>query len=135
MLADLNDPRPIVLCEYAHSMGNSTGNVAEYWDFFNNNPRSQGGFLWDWVDQAILVTDKYPKVFKGINFYAYGGDFGEPIHDAQFCCNGLLFPNRTAHPALEELKTVQSPISITLTGCKPSQVCMCYSIANIKTSK
>lgn len=118
-LAQEHSERPIVLCEYAHSMNNSTGNVHKYWQLFESNPRCQGGFVWDWVDQGLLVTDKY-SVFKGIPFMAYGGDFGETIHDAQFCINGLVFPNRAPHPALEEMRHVQSPVTVTLRECAPT---------------
>jgi len=116
------DARPLVLCEYAHSMGNSTGNAADYWAFFHAHPRAQGGFVWDWVDQALLVTDKYPHAYRGVNYLAYGGDFGDSPHDAQFCCNGLVWPNRTPHPALEEMRAAQAPLLTALECCAAGEV-------------
>jgi len=96
--------RPVVLCEYAHSMGNGTGNLAEYWAEFEGSGPLQGGFIWDWADQALL---------KG-KHWAYGGDFGDAPNDAQFCNNGLVFPDRTPHPALAEAKAVMAPLGFVL---------------------
>jgi beta-galactosidase len=109
-LAAAHPDRPVVLCEYAHSMGNSTGNIGDYWALFQSHPRCQGGFIWDWVDQALLVTERHGAAEP---FLGYGGDFGDPIHDAQFCCNGLVFPHRQPHPALAEVSHVQAPLAIT----------------------
>jgi beta-galactosidase len=95
--------RPLIMCEYAHSMGNSTGNLQDYWDVIESNPVLQGGFIWDWVDQGLTKTDD-----KGQKFWAYGGDYG-PIGtptSGNFCINGLVFPDRTPHPALTEVKKV-----------------------------
>ena len=55
--AAAGDPRPVMLCEYAHSMGNSTGNLKEYWELFRSNPRICGGFIWDWADQSLMKTE------------------------------------------------------------------------------
>ncbi|NLS14078.1 beta-galactosidase [Vibrio sp. SM6] len=104
-----NETRPLILCEYAHAMGNSLGNFNQYWDAFREYPRLQGGFIWDWVDQGLSQRDA-----DGTHFWAYGGDFGDEINDRQFCINGLLFPDRTAHPALEEAKYCQRMITATL---------------------
>ncbi len=95
--------RPLILCEYAHSMGNSTGNLQDYWDVIERYPTLQGGFIWDWVDQGLLETSE-----DGEEYYAYGGDYGEPgaFSDGNFCCNGLVGPDRTPHPALSEVKKV-----------------------------
>ncbi|CAG9460844.1 unnamed protein product [Pedinophyceae sp. YPF-701] len=104
--------RPVILCEYAHSMGNSTGNLKEYWKLFERLPGAQGGFIWDWVDQGLI---KEAGEENGITFpdhWAYGGDFGEVLHDAQFCINGLLFPDRRPHPAMEDVRTVYAPLAI-----------------------
>ena len=98
------ETRPIILCEYAHAMGNSLGNFADYWQAFRAHPRLQGGFIWDWVDQGLIKTDA-----TGQEFYAYGGDFGDEINDRQFCINGLVFPDRTPHPAALEARRVQQP--------------------------
>lgn len=95
--------RPLIMCEYAHSMGNSTGNLQDYWDIIEKYGLLQGGFIWDWVDQGLLETSE-----DGEEFFAYGGDFGEPgaPSDGNFCCNGLVGPERTPHPALMEVKKV-----------------------------
>ena len=114
--ADLGErARPIILCEYAHAMGNSLGNFADYWEAFRANPRLQGGFIWDWVDQGLTrVSD------DGVPYFAYGGDFGDEINDRQFCINGLVFPDRTPHPSLLEAKRAQQPFTFTAEICDRS---------------
>ncbi|MBR9873745.1 MAG: beta-galactosidase [Vibrionaceae bacterium] len=104
-----NETRPLILCEYAHAMGNSLGSFNEYWDAFREFPRLQGGFIWDWVDQGLSQWDE-----NGEHFWAYGGDFGDEINDRQFCINGLIFPDRTVHPTLEEAKYCQRMITVSL---------------------
>ncbi|MDD1782623.1 beta-galactosidase [Enterovibrio sp. ZSDZ35] len=104
-----NEKRPLILCEYAHAMGNSLGSFNEYWDAFREYPRLQGGFIWDWVDQGLSQFDE-----NGQHFWAYGGDFGDTINDRQFCINGLIFPDRTPHPTLEEAKFCQRMITAAL---------------------
>ncbi len=96
--------RPYIMCEYAHSMGNSTGNLKEYWDAIENHHGLQGGFIWDWVDQGIRKTDG-----KGQPYWAFGGDFGDEINDRNFCINGLIWPDRQPHPAMWEYKKVIQP--------------------------
>jgi len=95
--------RPLILCEYAHAMGNSVGNLQDYWDVMEKYPKLQGAFVWDWVDQGILQTDE-----TGEKYWAYGGDFGEAgvPSDGNFCINGLTWPDRTAKPGLAEVKKV-----------------------------
>ena len=107
-LSNEDPSRPVILCEYAHSMGNSTGNFKEYWDAFKANPRLQGGFIWDWVDQGIRR-----QTAKGVEYFAYGGDFGDQPNDGNFCMNGLLFPDRKAQPALQEVKKIQQYIDFS----------------------
>jgi len=102
---DPNDDRPIIMCEYAHSMGNSTGNLKEYWETINKYRRLRGGFIWDWVDQGILR-----KTDDGTVWWAYGGDFGDEPNDLNFCINGLVWPDRTAHPAMWECKKIFQPV-------------------------
>lgn len=100
--ADRTDTnRPWILCEYAHAMGNSTGNFQEYWDIILNSPNLQGGFIWDWVDQGMEATDP-----NGRTYYYYGGDFGGDrwVHQENFCANGLVSADRTVHPGLYEVK-------------------------------
>lgn len=93
------DKRPYILCEYTHAMGNSCGSTAEYTTLWDKYPCLQGGFVWDWVDQAIMTTDE-----NGNEYLAYGGDFGENPHDGHFCGNGLLFGDRKPTPKLYEIK-------------------------------
>ncbi|WP_417444493.1 glycoside hydrolase family 2 TIM barrel-domain containing protein [Joostella sp.] len=104
-----NDPkRPLILCEYAHAMGNSLGNFQDYWDVIETYDVLQGGFIWDWVDQGILA-----KTEEGNNYWGYGGDFNAANiqNDANFCLNGIVNPDRTPHPGLIELKKVYQNIS------------------------
>ena len=101
------DNRPIIFSEYAHSMGNSTGNLKELWDVFRSEKRIAGGFIWDWIDQGIIKTDE-----NGKKYYAYGGDFGDKINDGDFCINGVTFPDHTPKPALYEVKKVYQPVDI-----------------------
>ena len=107
--AQTEDSRPLIMCEYAHAMGNSTGNLQDYWDVIETYPRLQGGFIWDWVDQGILSKNE-----KGKSFWAYGGDFGPEgtPSDGNFCMNGLISANRIPHPALSEVKKVYQYIDI-----------------------
>ncbi|WP_333850977.1 beta-galactosidase [Leclercia sp.] len=109
-----DETRPLILCEYAHAMGNSFGGFAKYWDAFRKHPRLQGGFVWDWVDQALTKHDE-----QGNPFWAYGGDFGDKPNDRQFCLNGLVFPDRTPHPALYEAQRAQQFFTFTLVSHSP----------------
>jgi beta-galactosidase len=99
--------RPYIQCEYAHSMGNSTGNFQEYWDAFMAHPSLQGGFIWDWVDQGLTAHDGL-----GHKYWAYGGDLDGHrwTHDENFCANGLITADRSPHPALNEVKKVYQPV-------------------------
>ncbi len=101
--ASKTQTRPFIMCEYAHAMGNGSGNFQEYWDIIESSKNMQGGFIWDWVDQGLLSKDANGKLF-----WAYGGDLGsEGYHnDENFCCNGLVAPDRTPHPGLAEVKKV-----------------------------
>ncbi|MDW8278784.1 MAG: glycoside hydrolase family 2 TIM barrel-domain containing protein [Anaerolineales bacterium] len=104
-----NDPRPLIMCEYAHAMGNSVGNLKEYWEAIESHPGLQGGFIWDWVDQGLLQTDA-----RGRRYWAYGGDFGDTINDMNFCVNGLIFPDRTIHPCMLEVQKLFQPVRARL---------------------
>ncbi len=101
--------RPLIMCEYAHAMGNSVGNLIDYWMVINQYPNLQGGFIWDWMDQGIASFDGYGK-----KYYKYGGDFGgrDVPSDSNFCINGLILPDRSSHPALFEVKKVYQYINI-----------------------
>jgi beta-galactosidase len=109
-----DETRPLILCEYAHAMGNSFGGFAKYWQAFRSHPRLQGGFVWDWVDQALTKMDE-----NGAPFWAYGGDFGDKPNDRQFCLNGLVFPDRTPHPALYEAQRAQQFFTFRLVSASP----------------
>lgn len=111
------EQRPLILCEYAHAMGNSLGNYAAYWQAFRDYPRLQGGFVWDWADQAIVKTFD-----DGSTGWAYGGDFGDKPNDRQFCMNGLVFPDRTPHPSLIEAKHAQQFFRFALVSQQPLTV-------------
>lgn len=101
--------RPLILCEYAHSMGNSTGNLQDYWEVIETYDQLQGGFIWDWVDQGLAKKNE-----RGEIFWAFGGDFGPPgtPSDNNFCCNGLVAPDRKPHPSLAEVKKVYQYVSL-----------------------
>ncbi|APD06357.1 beta-galactosidase [Flavobacteriaceae bacterium UJ101] len=117
--AENNPKRPFILCEYAHSMGNSTGNLQEYWDVIEKYDVLQGGYIWDWVDQGILTKDD-----KGTPYWAYGGDLGgkDLVNAKNFCLNGIVNPDRTPHPALKEVKKVYQYIKFTNFNKKTSQI-------------
>jgi beta-galactosidase len=95
------EDRPFVMIEYTHAMGNSNGNIPEYWDLVHRYPRFVGGYVWDWMDQGIVKTTD-----GGEEYFAYGGDWGPPgtPSDANFVINGLLWPDQTPKPAMHELK-------------------------------
>ncbi|OEE79562.1 beta-D-galactosidase [Enterovibrio norvegicus FF-162] len=118
-----NEDRPLILCEYAHAMGNSLGSFDKYWDAFRRYPRLQGGFIWDWVDQGLLRKDDQGSNQKhDQEHWAYGGDFGDTPNDRQFCINGLMFPDRTPHPSAFEAKYHQQRFSYTLNSASPLSV-------------
>ncbi|MPY55989.1 glycoside hydrolase family 2 TIM barrel-domain containing protein, partial [Streptomyces spongiae] len=94
---------PFILCEYAHAMGNGPGGLSEYQALFEKYPRCQGGFVWEWIDHGLV----HPE-----HGYAYGGDYGEPLHDGNFVTDGLVFPDRTPSPGLVEYKKVIEPVRI-----------------------
>jgi beta-galactosidase len=102
--------RPLIMCEYAHAMGNSVGNFKDYWDVIKRYDNLQGGFIWDWVDQGIQTRDSTGKVIWG-----YGGDFGPPDtpSDNNFNINGIVQPDRVPHPSAYEVKHVYQSIDVT----------------------
>lgn len=104
---DKTKKRPYIMCEYSHAMGNSNGNFQEYFDIMETDPKMQGGFIWDWVDQGFKQTDKSGNIFWG-----YGGDLGSYnyLNDENFCANGLIAANRTPHPGLYEVRKVYQDI-------------------------
>jgi beta-galactosidase len=102
---------PFIQCEYGHAMGNGPGGLAEYQQLFERHDRLQGGFIWEWVDHGIRS-----RTADGREFFAYGGDFGEELHDGNFVCDGLVLPDRTPSPGLLEYKKVIEPVRITDAG-------------------
>ncbi|MBT8246532.1 MAG: DUF4981 domain-containing protein, partial [Acidimicrobiia bacterium] len=110
--AEKYDDRPLILCEYSHAMGNSNGNVKDYWDAIYKYERLQGGFIWDWVDQGLRQPVRgRPEEF----YFAFGGDV-EPegvYHDDNFLMNGLVSADRVPYPGLLELKKVYQYIMVT----------------------
>jgi beta-galactosidase len=103
-----NDPRPLIMSEYSHSMNNSNGNLQDYWDTIEQYPQLQGGFIWDWIDGGIVQTNS-----NGEKYWAHGGDFGpsDVPSDGNGCINGLNFPDLTPKPAMWELKKVYQNVS------------------------
>ena len=110
--------RPLILCEYAHAMGNSTGNLQDYWDVIEKYDHLQGAFIWDWVDQGYAKKNE-----KGEIFWAYGGDYGPPETptDRNFCCNGLVGPDRAPHPGLREVAKVYQNVKFRRAGGSPGR--------------
>lgn len=102
---------PFVLCEYAHALGTGPGGMDEYQELFEAHPRLLGGFVWEWVDHGLRTRDA-----QGREFFAYGGDFDEPLHDGAFVTDGCVFPDLTPKPALEDFKHVIAPIRIAVAG-------------------
>ncbi|MFI9227795.1 glycoside hydrolase family 2 TIM barrel-domain containing protein [Streptomyces rimosus] len=98
---------PFLLCEYAHAMGNGPGGLSEYQRLFETYERCQGGFVWEWIDHGLRKRTPY-----GETFFAYGGDFGEELHDGNFVCDGLVLPDRVPSPGLAEFKKAVEPVRI-----------------------
>jgi len=101
--------RPFVQCEFTHAMGNGPGDLEDYYELIYKYPRFLGGFVWEWCDHAICQG----VAENGKEMFGYGGDFGEFPHDGNFCMDGLVYPNRTPHTGLYELKNVLRPLRIT----------------------
>ncbi|MDO6760970.1 glycoside hydrolase family 2 TIM barrel-domain containing protein [Tamlana sp. 2_MG-2023] len=98
--------RPIIMCEYAHAMGNSIGGLGEYWDLINSKKNLIGGFIWDMIDQGLEKKDK-----NGNDFYAYGGDFEDYPNDKNFCINGVFSSDRKPNPHAWEVKYIHQPFN------------------------
>lgn len=109
MVDNPGDNRSIIFVEYAHSMGNSTGNMKEFWDLFRSSTKIIGGCIWDYKDQGILKKDSLGK-----EFYAYGGDFGEKLHNESFCINGIVASDGRPKAAMYECKRIYQPIETKL---------------------
>lgn len=105
---DKTKTKPLILCEYAHAMGNGPGNIKEYVDAFYKYETLQGGFIWEWANHGLLKKDEE----TGEEFYAYGGDFGDVPNDANFVMDGLLFSDHTPTPGLIEYKKAIEPVKV-----------------------
>ncbi|MFE9967300.1 glycoside hydrolase family 2 TIM barrel-domain containing protein [Streptomyces sp. NPDC005525] len=103
--------KPFLLCEYAHAMGNGPGALDQYEALVHEHPRLHGGFVWEWRDHGILTTSP-----EGTPYYAYGGDFGEVVHDGNFVMDGMLLSNDVPTPSLHEYKAVVQPVRFTFDG-------------------
>jgi len=124
--------RPVFMREYAHAMGNSGGNLQEYWDVIYADRSIVGGAIWDWVDQGIakridgspLHYDDHPAslLLKDNEYWAYGGDFGDRPNDGTFCINGLVGPDRAPHPHYYEVQKVYQPIIFELESSDPLRI-------------
>ena len=132
-ITDASEKRPYFMCEYSHSMGNSNGDLGDYWRMIDSDPRFMGGCVWEWCDHAIeasaavrpdLLPDSgaasseasentvYDDDMTNAR-YLYGGDFGDQPNDGNFCCDGLTYPDRTPHTGLMELKQCYRPLAVT----------------------
>lgn len=128
-MSEAQPERPVILCEYAHAMGNSIGNLQEYWDFFYSHPNMQGGFIWDWVDQGLEK-----KLPSGKTIFAYGGDYGPEgtPSDMNFLANGVVQPDRKLNPHAWEVKKVYQPVYLSGNADDPKNISLSnlYSFIN-----
>lgn len=117
--ANQRDKRPMIMCEYAHAMGNSVGNFQDYWDLIYKYDQLQGGFIWDWVDQTFAIKDKDNR-----DIWAFGGDMGFVgiVNDSNFCANGLVAADRTPHPHIYEVKKVLQYIHFEPVAFTPNKI-------------
>jgi beta-galactosidase len=113
-----NTNKPHIECEYAHAMGNSNGDLSQYWDAFRSNPNTQGGFIWDFVDQGLR--------HDGTQYFDYGGDWGDSPNDGNFCANGEVLADRTLKPEILEVKKQYQSIWVKPVDLKAGQ----FTIAN-----
>lgn len=100
---------PFLLCEYAHAMGNGPGGLAEYEASFETYARTQGGFVWEWLEHGIRQ-----RTLDGREYFAYGGDFGEPVHDGNFVADGLVDADRNPRPGLLDYAAVIAPVRLRI---------------------
>lgn len=103
--------KPYILCEYLHAMGNGPGGIEDYISLMDKHPEFVGGFVWEWCDHSV-----YSGVKNGHSKFLYGGDFGEHLHDGNFCLDGLVYPDRRPHTGLKELANIIKPIKAYRSG-------------------
>ena len=103
-----DDPRPLILCEYAHAMGNSTGSLSDYYAAFEQHHGLQGGFIWEWLDHGIKQ-----RAADGTPYWVYGGGFGDFPNDGNFVADGMVWPDRTPHPGMREFMYLARPVRMT----------------------
>jgi len=115
--AQVKQDRPLIMCEYAHAMGNAIGNLAEYWETIEAYDHLQGGSIWDWVDQGLQEKAK-----DGSIYYTYGGDYGDKPNDKNFCINGVVFPDRSLPPKVWEVKKVYQNIGVYVDDFKRHRI-------------
>ena len=117
-----NPPKPLIQCEYAHAMGNSIGNFKEYWDLVRKYPEYQGGFIWDFADQALWWKVD-PKKYGTDFIWAFGGDFNDyDASDGSFNCNGIVASDRSLHPHAYEVRYQYRNILTSLEGVDEGSV-------------
>ena len=107
--ADPKNKKPYIMCEFLHAMGNGPGGISDYFELIDRYDGFAGGFVWEWCDHAVYMGRKNGKAA-----YYYGGDFGETVHDGNFCMDGLVYPDRTPHTGLFEYKNALRPIRAAL---------------------
>lgn len=112
--ADPANKKPYVLCEYSHAMGNGPGDLEDYFEVFDRHEGSCGGFIWEWCDHAVYAG----RAQNGKARFLYGGDFGEYPHDGNFCCDGMIYPDRRVSPSLVEYKNVIRPLRVALVSAQ-----------------
>ena len=132
--ASKKQDKPLIQCEYAHAMGNSSGNLVDYWDAIDTHEQLQGGLIWDWVDQGLQKFDS-----TGRKYWAFGGDYGpkDVPSDGNFCINGLVFPDRVPHPGLSEVKKVYQYVKFTSEDLKKLSFTMTnkYAFTDLKNTQ
>lgn len=112
--------KPLIQCEYAHAMGNSIGGFRKYWELIRKYPNLQGGFIWDFVDQAVRTKGK-----NGVEIFAYGGDFNRfDGSDGNFCVNGVVSPDRKPNPHADEVAYYYQNVWTTTSDARSGKVCV-----------
>ena len=106
-LAQDEDMRPVFLCEYSHAINPGPGDLKDYWDIIYKYPKLIGGCVWEWADHTVLDKNNNPL---------YGGDFGEPIHSGHFCCDGIVYPDRSIKAATLEMRAIYQNIKTEFNG-------------------